>query len=218
MICAICKKECSNGKPLSFELRNKMVCTDCHSMISNLRNENFDSRVESWVKQISVSCTDSEIIKYLTPYFQKANFHNAYVEEQSKLNEKIQAELEEEKKHIAQYMQDQPLYALTGSRGRSIKVYRDRAVITTDPTLGAILTANATDGEKTIFYHDIVGIQFKRPGITLGYLQLETASGQMNNVSSNMFSENTFTFDNNTQLVDEIKDYITYRISRYKQL
>ena len=52
-----------------------------------------------------------------------------------------------------------------------------------------------TDGEKTIFYSDVMGVQFKKSGNLIGYLQFETASVQMNNQNSNMFSENTFTFE-----------------------
>ena len=105
---------------------------------------------------------------------------------------------------------------MNGCRGRRIEVYEDRAVITTDVTLGSILTANATDGSMTIFYSDVVGVQFKKTGMTIGYLQLETASGQMNNKSSNQFSENTFTFEKEDDKVEEIKEFIIWKISRYK--
>ena len=113
---------------------------------------------------------------------------------------------------------DFPVFEINGSRGRSIKVYRDRCVIKTDATLGAILTDNATDGEKTIFYKNVLGIQYKAPGLTLGYLQLETGSNQMNNSKSNMFSENTFTFERDIELVEEMRDYIIYQVSLFNQL
>ena len=57
------------------------------------------------------------------------------------------------------------------------------------------MTGNISDGVKTIFYTDVVGVQFKRSGNLIGYLQFETGSVQMNNQNSNMFSENTFTFE-----------------------
>ena len=59
---------------------------------------------------------------------------------------------------------------LSGSRGRSIDVYDNKCVITTDVTVGSVLTNNALDGQKTIFYMDVSGIQFKKSGFTLGYL------------------------------------------------
>ena len=88
------------------------------------------------------------------------------------------------------------LYQLEGVRGRSIAIYDRKCVISTKVSVGSLLTGNVTDGEKTIFYSDIVGVQFKKSGSLIGYLQFETGSVQMNNQNSNMFSENTFTFEN----------------------
>ena len=82
-----------------------------------------------------------------------------------------------------------------GVRGRSMRLYNNKIVISTKITVGSIMTGNMTDGEKTIFLSDIVGIQFKKSGAIIGYLQFETPSAQMNNISDNMFSENTFTYE-----------------------
>ena len=82
-----------------------------------------------------------------------------------------------------------------GARGRTLSIYDTKCVINTSVTAGSILSGNATDGEKTIFYLDCVGIQFKEAGRTIGFLQLETPSMQMNNQTSNVSSENTFTFE-----------------------
>ena len=110
---------------------------------------------------------------------------------------------------------------LTGVRGRRIAVYDNKCVITTDVSLGSLLTSNALDGQKTIFYIDVQGIQFKKSGLTIGYLQLETSSIQMNNQNSHMFSENTFTFEDTSNgipnaLMEKIHDYILDRIESYK--
>jgi len=110
---------------------------------------------------------------------------------------------------------------LNGVRGRSIAVYDTKCVITTDVTLGSLIPENALDGEKTIFYKDVIGIQFKRSGLAIGYLQLETPSIQMNNRSSNLFSENTFTFQSGAngitnELIVCLKDYIIARVEGYK--
>lgn len=110
---------------------------------------------------------------------------------------------------------------LSGSRGRSIDVYDNKCVITTDVTVGSVLTNNALDGQKTIFYMDVSGIQFKKSGFTLGYLQLETSSMQMNNQTSNMFSENTYTFEEgingvNNDLIEAVHNYIVDRVEGYK--
>lgn len=110
---------------------------------------------------------------------------------------------------------------LNGVRGRRIAVYDNKCVITTDASLGSILTSNALDGQKTIFYIDVQGIQFKKSGLTIGYLQFETSSIQMNNQNSNMFSENTFTYEDTSNgipnaLMEKVHDYIVDRIESYK--
>lgn len=110
---------------------------------------------------------------------------------------------------------------LYGSRGRTLEVYDNKCCIITDVTVGSFLTSNALDGKKTIFYIDIVGIQFKLSGLTLGYLQFENASMQMNNKDSNMFSENTFTFEEGrskitNHVMKKVHEYIVDRIEGYK--
>jgi len=109
-----------------------------------------------------------------------------------------------------------PVMQVEGCRGRRLYVYEDYVVIKTSVTIGSVITGNATDGEKAIFYKDCVGVQFKTPGIAIGYLQLETASGQMNNLASNMFAENTFTFDMVTQA--ETKKAYKYIFDRMKDI
>lgn len=108
-----------------------------------------------------------------------------------------------------------------GARGRSIKVYDTKIVITTSVTVGSVLTGNATDGTKTIFLKDIVGVQFKKSRALIGYLQFETPSMQMNNKSDNMFSENTFTFTHGVngitnELMEKLHTYIVDRIEELK--
>jgi len=110
---------------------------------------------------------------------------------------------------------------LMGARGRKLAVYDNKCVIMTDVTLGSIIASNATDGQKTIFYLDTIGVQFKKHGLLMGFLQLETSSMQMNNQNSNFFSENAFTFeevgDGNTNLLmEKVHDYIVDRIEGYK--
>ena len=101
-----------------------------------------------------------------------------------------------------------------------MKVFADRVVIKTAATLGNLFIGNATDGEKTIYYSDCIGVQFKESGVTIGYLQLETASGMMNNNQSNFFNENSFTFDPSAISNDRMRDvaaYIRERISEAKK-
>lgn len=112
------------------------------------------------------------------------------------------------------------IYDLQGVRGRSMKVYDDRAIISVKAGAASFLTGNASDGEKTIFYADCVGVQFKESGIQIGYLQLETASGIMNMKQSNFFNENSFTFDTSVQSNEkmrEVADYVRGRVNAIKK-
>lgn len=110
------------------------------------------------------------------------------------------------------------IYSVDGCRGRHIDVYDDRVVITVKANLGSLLTGNVSDGEKTIYYKDCIGVQFKKAGIQIGYLQIETASAQMNNKGNNFFSENTFTFDHGNEKMVEISDYVKERVEYYHNL
>lgn len=116
------------------------------------------------------------------------------------------------------------IYDLKGCRGRKMKVYEDKVVITVKPGIGSFLTGNALDGEKTIYFSDCLGVQFKKCGLTIGYLQFETASGIMNNKKSNHFNENTFTWekayveeDLTNEKMEEVTNYVKDRIDYYKQ-
>lgn len=108
---------------------------------------------------------------------------------------------------------------VNGVRGRSLEVYDNKCIIKTDATVGSILTRNSNDGEKTIFYVDCCGLQFKEAGNSIGFLQLETSTPQMNNLDSNYYSENSFTYDygfENNRLMRDIYDYISVRMEGYK--
>ena len=113
------------------------------------------------------------------------------------------------------------IYHLDGVRGREMKLYDTKCEIITKKTAGSFLTGNFTDGEKTIFLCDVVGVQFKESGGMIGYLQLETPSMQMNNAKDNMFSENTFTFENGkngltNQMMRKVYSYVVDRIEELK--
>ena len=110
-----------------------------------------------------------------------------------------------------------PLYEIKGNRGRRLYVYEHKCVIKVDITLGSIIANNATDGEKTIYYKDVIGVQLKKEGLLIGYLQLETASEKGNNKTSNFFDENTFTFDNYDDVYGAYK-YIISRLDEIKKI
>ena len=111
------------------------------------------------------------------------------------------------------------VYDLQGVRGRYMKVYENRAVIGVKATLGSFVTGNISDGEKTIYYRDCIGVQFKESGLQIGYLQLETASGIMYMKQNNFFNENSFTFDTTVQSnekMNEVADYVRGKVEEAK--
>jgi hypothetical protein len=111
------------------------------------------------------------------------------------------------------------IYDLDGVMGRHIDVYDDKVVLTVKASIGSLLTGNFSDGEKTIYYSDCIGIQYKKSGFQIGYLQFETASGIMNNRLSNFYNENTFTWDTTKQSnekMQKVADYCKKQVEEYK--
>lgn len=111
------------------------------------------------------------------------------------------------------------VYQVQGVRGRHLKVYSDRAVIKVTAGIGSFMTGNISDGEKTIYYIDCVGLQFKESGFQIGYLQFETAANTMNQANNNFFNENSFTFDlsvTTNEHMKEIRDYVQKQIRELK--
>ncbi len=112
------------------------------------------------------------------------------------------------------------IYEIRGVRGRHLDVYEDKVVISIRASIGSLLTGNVFDGEKTIYYRDAIGVQFKKSGLSIGYLQIETASSQMNNRANNFFNENSFTFDKtkvSNEKMEEVANYVKQRIDDIKR-
>lgn len=112
------------------------------------------------------------------------------------------------------------IYSIDGVRGRHIDVYEDKCVLATKAGLGSFITGNFSDGEKTIYYMDCVGVQFKKSGFQIGYLQLETAALTMNNIGNNFFNENSFTFDTtkvSNEKMQEVADYVRKQVEECKR-
>jgi hypothetical protein len=138
---------------------------------------------------------------------------------QQEIYEPVQQEIyEPEKPHIDYEIHgENPLYDIQGNRGRRLYVYEHKCIIQVDVTLGSVLTNNATDGEKTIYYKDVLGVQLKKEGLLIGYLQLETADAKGNNKNNNFFDENTFTF-NKYEDVHQAYKYIISRLDEIKRV
>ncbi len=110
------------------------------------------------------------------------------------------------------------VYSLDGVRGRHIDIYENKVVLTVKVSVGSLLTGNVTDGEKTIYFSDCIGVQYKKSGLSIGYLQFETAGGLMNNKANNFFNENTFTWDTTKQSNEKMQEVAAYCKKRVDEI
>ena len=112
------------------------------------------------------------------------------------------------------------IYELKGARGKLLDVYENKVVIKTKIGLGSILSGSTLNGEKTIYFVDCVGIQFKKAGLMIGYLQFETASNGVNSSGSgNFYAENSFNWEtpkiSNKKMI-EVAEYCKKQIEECK--
>lgn len=111
-------------------------------------------------------------------------------------------------------------YCLVNSLGKILDVYDDKVIFISTKSAatlvtGLVLGRSVTDGEKTIYYRDAIGVQFKASSIADGYIQIETASG---NMASEYGGENSIQFSGK-QSDEEAKimvDFIRKRIEEIK--
>lgn len=239
--CDICDKKVGFGAGYYFTTERKswVMCSQCHSVRMQLM-EALDSmneyRIELVKNQFVQRTKNEEFIRDVERFIQGRIEKNQETErkkkeEQEQEEEKRRAEnfildvknkkLAEVRGKIDEYRRRQKeelVFSIdNGARGRSIEVYPDKCVITTQATVASVLVGNATDGQKTIYYQDCIGVQIKNPGITIGYLQLETASGLGNNTKDNFFNENTFTFETMTPEIESMIEYIQWRVDDTKK-
>ena len=232
-VCNICNEEIERGKKFgAFGIVKGDTCEHCFEKIRKMKDAASAKDIEAFVSASDgFPKTENGIrifsyFKAMLPEIEDSAFEEIrtkqhIMEAKKREMEAKKREIEaERKKMLSESRSNLPgiVFSIVGNRGRSIEVYPYKAVIITDSSsLGALVTGNATDGTKTIYFSDIIGVQYKSPGITIGYLQLETAShlGDNNN-QSNFFSENTFTFDEETQEIKEMYDYIIGVLDVYK--
>ena len=111
------------------------------------------------------------------------------------------------------------LFFCVGSEGRILSVYEDRVSLITKPKL---FVGNYSNGEKTIYYKDCVGLQFNPSPSSwqLGYLQFETSSNMTNN-SSTYYNENTFIWylkksEVTNEIMQKIYNFVNEKVGIYK--
>jgi hypothetical protein len=108
------------------------------------------------------------------------------------------------------------IYKVVGAIGE-LEVYDDKVTITNTGVMGFL--NRGLKGTKTIPLHSISAIQFKRGGITRGYLQFTIPGGNESKggVFDAVADENTFLFDeeSNTE-VESIRNYIESRMKEIR--
>lgn len=211
--CELCGKTFASTNPRTF-VQNHAVCKSCKAKLESTGAKDWEKAKELAEQQQLEAKRQEE-----QEEAERKRLEEQKAKEYAEQIIRTQAAIEE----VEKYETEKPVFSIDGSRGRHITVYPNKCVITTTITVGSVVTGNATDGEKTIYYIDVTGLQYKAAGLLIGYIQFETCSGQMNNLKDNFFSENTFTFgdpiaDKITENdIKPVLEYIKYRIDIIKQ-
>ena len=87
-------------------------------------------------------------------------------------------------------------YCMVNNTGKILDVYDNKVVFTSTKSTSTMVTGlvfgtSVTQGEKTIYYKDAIGVQYKPSSIADGYIQIETAAGGMASSSSQYGGENS---------------------------
>lgn len=221
-LCEHCGKKNSFFGEAAFDLpKDKILCNKCAEIIrDDIARLYSASTVEEYARlrdeiiAKARSCFDENVTNLIIIKVNEIGSFLEVIKEEVIKNEAVVNE------NIGPFENQDLVYTIDGVRGRHIDIYTDKVVITTKVTIGSLLTNNATDGEKTIYYSDCIGVQFKQSKFAIGYLQLETASSNGNNKHSNFFAENSFTFDttviSNERMI-EVADYVKSRVDAVKK-
>ena len=114
-------------------------------------------------------------------------------------------------------------YCLVNSLGKILDVYENKVVFTSTKSTSTIVTGlvfgtSMTQGEKTIYFKDAIGVQYKPSSIADGYIQVETAAGGVSTSSSQYGGENSIQFSGKQSNEDAeiIVSYIRKQIENIK--
>lgn len=221
--CKLCSKKVGLFQESYYLFDYAFVCGDCKNqcdIVLNSLGSTFDEALAAFKLRYKNA---KELMRFVDFFEEK---QKEYVEKEE--NEKNSSSQAKENNSTTGLLVNQNIgpfegdlvYSIDGVRGRHIDIYVDKCVITTRVTLGSLLTNNATDGEKTFYYSDCIGVQFKTSKFTIGYLQVETAASSGNNHMSNFFNENSFTFDTSVisnERMTEVADYVKQRVDEVKK-
>ena len=105
-------------------------------------------------------------------------------------------------------------YCLINNTGKILDVYENKVVFTSTQSTSTVVTGlvfgtSVTQGEKTIYYKDAIGVQYKPSSIADGYIQVETAAGGVSSSSSQYSGENAIQFSGKERN-EEAEIIVTY--------
>lgn len=113
-------------------------------------------------------------------------------------------------------------YCIVNSFGKILDVYDNKVVFTSTKSTSTVVSSlifgdSLTQGEKTIYYKDAIGVQFKPATITDGYIQVETAVGGMTSTKSQYSGENSIQFGSKVNdEAETVTNFIKQKIEEIK--
>lgn len=113
-------------------------------------------------------------------------------------------------------------YCIVNSFGKILDVYDNKVVFTSTKSTSTVVSSlifgdSLTQGEKTIYYKDAIGVQFKPATITDGYIQVETAVGGMTSAKSQYGGENPIQFGSKVNdEAETVTNFIKQKIEEIK--
>ena len=112
-------------------------------------------------------------------------------------------------------------YCLVNNLGKILDVYENKVVFTSTQSTSTVVTAlllggSTTQGEKTIYFKDAIGVQYKPSTVTDGYIQVETSAAGRS-ASSAYGGENSIQFGGKSNADAEIiASFIRTKIEEIK--
>lgn len=90
-------------------------------------------------------------------------------------------------------------YCMVNNTGKILDVFDNKVVFSSTQSTSTVVTGlvfgtSMTQGEKTIYYKDAIGVQYKPSSIADGYIQIETAAGGVTSSASQYGGENSIQF------------------------
>lgn len=147
------------------------------------------------------------------------NYTDGLKEQEAKNKEMANAPMEERIKLRPEGVK----YCLVNNLGKILDVYENKVVFTSTQSTSTVVTGlvfgtSMTQGEKTIYYKDAIGVQYKPSSIADGYIQVETAAGGVSSSSSQYSGENSIQFSGKQSNEDAeiIVSYIRKQIEDIK--